>query len=160
MKSEAETVAALKKYADTVRRICFLHLHNYSDVEDVFQDVFLKYLLHSGLFESESHEQSWLVRVAINACKDIQKSAYRRRVDFLEDADTECLAASDENYEVLDAVRRLPPKYRDVIYLHYYEGYTAGEIAAILRKRENTIYTWLSRARIQLKPMLEGGGER
>lgn len=134
-----------------------MHLNNRSDVEDIFQEVFLKFALHTADFESDDHERAWLFRVAINSCKDLHKSFWRRRVSSLEDADMEKLSISDENSEVLDAVLRLkPPKYRDVIYLHYYEGYKAAEIAAILGQKENTIYTWLTRAREQLKNTLGG----
>ncbi|MDL2232495.1 sigma-70 family RNA polymerase sigma factor [Ruminococcaceae bacterium OttesenSCG-928-L11] len=157
MRSEAELNRALMSYGDKVRRICFMHLSNRSDVEDVFQEVFLKYALHDADFESDDHERAWLFRVAINACKDLHKSVWRRRVSSLADADEAHLAIAEENRDVLDAVLRLtPPKYRDVIYLHYYEGYKAAEIAAILGQKENTIYTWLTRAREQLRQTLGG----
>lgn len=157
MRSEVEVKQALQTHADTVRRICFMHLNNRSDVEDIFQEVFLKYLLHEAEFESHDHERAWLLRVAINACKDLNKSLWRRRISSLEDADLTHLSLSDGNRDVLDAVLRLvPPKYRDVIYLYYYEGYKASEIAAILGQKENTIYTWLTRAREQLKQTLGG----
>lgn len=157
MRSDAELDSALQTYGSTVRRICFMHLNNRSDVEDIFQEVFLKYALHDAAFESNDHERAWLLRVAINACKDYHKSFWRRRVSSLEDADETHLSIADDNRDVLDAVLRLvPSKYRDVIYLHYYEGYKAAEIAAILGQKENTIYTWLTRAREQLKRTLGG----
>lgn len=157
MRSEAELNRALTSYGDKIRRICFMHLHSRSDVEDVFQEVFLKYILHEAAFESAEHEKAWLFRVAINVCKDLHKSFWRRKVSSLKDADESHLAIADENRDVLDAVLRLvPPKYRDVIYLYYYEGYKAGEIAAILGQKENTIYTWLTRAREQLRQTLGG----
>lgn len=157
MQNEADINRALQMYSDTIRRICFMHLNNRSDVEDVFQEVFLKYALHEAVFESDAHERAWLIRVAINACKDMLKSFWRRNVSSIEETDMTGLSVSDKNTDVLDAVLRLvPPKYRDVIFLHYYEGYTAAEIAAILRQKENTIYTWLDRARKQLKTLLGG----
>lgn len=157
MRSEAELTMALQCYGDKVRRICFIHLNNRSDVEDVFQNVFLKYALYEAEFESDDHKRAWLFRVAINACKDLHKSFWKTKVSSIEDADTANLAISDSNREILDAVLRLkPPKYRDVIYLHYYEGYKAAEIASILGQKENTIYTWLTRAREQLKESLGG----
>jgi RNA polymerase sigma-70 factor (ECF subfamily) len=157
MKTEAEAGRAVEKYADTVRRICFIHLKNYADVEDVFQDVFLKYLLHDGTFESDDHERAWLIRVAINSCKDLLKSFFRRKVISFEDVASEPFYIQDESREVLDAVLKLPEKYKDVIYLFYYEGYTAVEIAKIMGRKENTIYTWLSRARANLRDVLGGG---
>lgn len=156
MRSEIEAGNAVEKYADTVRRVCFMHLKNHSDVEDVFQEVFLKYILRDEPFESDAHEKAWLIRVAVNACKDVLKSFFRRRVASLEDADIAALAIEDEHREVFDAVLRLPEKYKNVIYLYYYEGYTAVEIAKILNKNENTIYTWLSRAKLDMKRRLGG----
>ena len=80
MKSSSEADRAVEKYADTVRRVCFMHLKNKSDIEDVFQEVFLKYILHDDPFESEEHEKAWIIRVTINACKDVFKSFFRRNV--------------------------------------------------------------------------------
>ena len=156
MRNEAEVCRALHKYADTVRRICTLHLKNRSDVEDVFQEVFLKYALHNNVWESDDHERAWLIRVAINNCKDILKSFYRRRITSLEETDDKYLILQEPARDVLEAVLHLPPKYRDVIYLHYYEGYKAVEIASILHKKENTVYSWLTRAREQLRRELGG----
>lgn len=89
MRSEAEASRAVDLYADTVRRICFMHLKNYADVEDVFQEVFLKYILHDREFESDAHEKAWLIRVAINACRDLLRSPFRRRVCSIEEVNTE-----------------------------------------------------------------------
>ena len=156
MRSSSEADRAVEKYADTVRRVCFMHLKNHSDVEDVFQEVFLKYILYDKPFESDAHEKAWLIRVAINACKDIFKSFFRRKVCSFEDIDMEPFYIQEEDRPVLDAVLRLPDKYRNVIYLFYSEGYTAVEIARILNMRENTVYTWLSRGRAKLKEELGG----
>lgn len=156
MKNEAEAGRVIEKYADTVRRICFIHLHNYNDVEDVFQDVFLKYILYDKPFENEEHERAWLIRVAINACKDVFKSFFRQKVCSLEEVDREPLFIQDESRGVLEAVLKLPEHYKNVIYLFYYEGYSAVEIAKMLGRKENTIYTWLSRARSELKERLGG----
>lgn len=156
MRNEIEATRAIEVYGDTIRRICFVHLKNYADVEDVFQEVFLKYILYTGEFESDVHEKAWLIRVAINACKDLLKSFFRKKVHSIEDVDIAPFYLQEDEKELLDHVLRLPPKYKDVIYLFYYEGYTAVEIAKILGKKENTIYSWLSRARAQLKNELGG----
>ena len=79
MRSEQEAARAIELYADTVRRICMLHLKSDSDTEDIFQTVFLKYVLYSGAFENEEHEKAWLIRVTLNACKDFMKSFFRSR---------------------------------------------------------------------------------
>ena len=156
MRTEAEAGRAVKKYADTVRRVCFMHLKNYSDVEDVFQDVFMKYLLHDRPFESDAHERAWLIRVAINSCKDVLKSFFRRKVVSLDDIGTEPFYVQEDNAHILDAVLKLSENYKNVIYLFYYEGYSAVEIAKMLNRRENTIYTWLSRAKSKLRESLGG----
>ena len=155
MRSERETNEAIERYGDTVRRLCMLHLKNEADTQDIFQTVFLKYLLHTADFESREHEKAWFIRVTINACRDVLKSVFRRRTVSLEEV-RDLPAPEGEGGEVLRAVLSLPPKYREVVYLHYYEGYTAAEIGTILRKRENTVYTLLRRAREQLKQNLEG----
>ena len=157
MRNETEANRAMDLYADMVRRICFVHMKNHADVEDVFQEVFLKYILYDKQFYSDAHEKAWLIRVAVNACKDMLKSFFRRKTDFIEDAGQAYVYNFDQGErEVLDAVFRLPDKYRDVIYLFYYEGYSAVEIAGILKKKVNTVYTWLDRAKKMLKGQLGG----
>lgn len=156
MRSEAEVNQAVERYADMVQRVCFYHLKNRTDTEDVFQNVFLKYMLSDEVFGDREHEKAWLLRVAINACKDYLKSFFRRNVVSLEvmnEMETEVL----EDYrEVLEAVLSLPEKYKDAIYLHYYEGYTAAEIGRILGKKENAVYSLLSRGRGMLREKLGG----
>ncbi|MDR1183540.1 MAG: sigma-70 family RNA polymerase sigma factor [Coriobacteriales bacterium] len=156
MRDEREAKRAIDKYADTVRRICFVHLKNYRDTEDVFQEVFMKLILRDHDFKSEDHEKAWLIRVTVNACKDVLKSFFRRKISSIEEIADEPSYEADDEREVLDAVLRLPENYRVVVYLHYYEGYSAPEIADILKRKENTIYTWLSRAREQLRVSLGG----
>jgi RNA polymerase sigma-70 factor (ECF subfamily) len=133
-----------------------VHLKNIHDAEDVFQDVFLKYVLRDRPFENDAHEKAWFIRVAINACKDSLRSFFRKNVSSIEELLIEPSFVDKENREVLDAVMRLPEKHRMVVYLFYYEGYSAVEIASILKKNENTIYTWLSRARTQLRADIGG----
>lgn len=156
MRSEEEINTAIEQYADTVKRICIVHLKNHADTEDIFQTVFLKYALSSAVFENTEHEKAWFIRVTINACRDLLRSFFRSRtvpLDVL--ADQEATSFAD-NREVLDAVLSLPAKYRDVVYLHYYEGYTAPQIGEILGKKTNTVYTLLTRAREQLRRLLGG----
>ena len=76
MRSEREAIKAIERYSDTVRRLCMIHLKNCADTEDIFQTVFLKYVLSSVTFESEEHEKAWFIRVTINACKDLLKSFF------------------------------------------------------------------------------------
>lgn len=156
MRSEQEVNRAIERYADTVRRICFVHLKNRADTEDIFQTVFVKYLLHTEPFQSEEHERAWIIRVTINACKDLLRSFFRSRTVPLEELADQAAPTDQEQREVLQAALALPVAYRDVIYLHYYEGYTVPEIAGILGKNVNTVYTRLTRARGLLRQALGG----
>ena len=79
MRSEAEVNRAIDQYADMVRRVCFTYMKNFADTEDIFQTVFLKYVLSCVEFESEAHEKAWILRVTINACKDVLKSFFRTK---------------------------------------------------------------------------------
>ena len=159
MRKEQEINEAIERYADTVRRLCMLHLKNHADTEDIFQTVFLKYALHTEPFADAEHEKSWLIRVTINACKDLLKSFFRSRTVSLDEVLEQPAALAPDHREVVEAVLSLPQKYRDVIYLHYYEGYSAPEIARILKKNVNTVYTLLGRARQQLREALGGEGD-
>lgn len=158
MRSEQEVNRAIEQYADMIRRICMIHLKNYSDTEDIFQTVFLKYVLTSVVFENEEHEKAWFIRVTINACKDLLKSFFRSHITSLDELIEQPEKLSEDYREVFEAVLSLPPKYRDVVYLHYYEEYTAPEISRILGKNVNTIYTLLSRSKQMLRKKLGGGG--
>ena len=145
---------ALEKYSNMVRWICFMYLHNQADVEDVFQEVFLKLLLADETFENEEHRKAWLCRITINKCKDVCKTFWRRKVESIEDKELPFEDGMES--EVMAAVLALPQKYKDAVYLFYYEEYTVPEIAKLLRQKENTIYSNLHRARELLKRKLGG----
>lgn len=149
------TEQAIEKYADTVYRICYLYMKNREDTEDIFQTVFMKHFTYIGTFKSEEHEKAWLIRTSINACKDVLKNFFRKNTAPIEDVD---VPFQDKgNYsDVREAVMRLPQNYRNAVYLMYYEGYTAKEISKIIGKNENTVYTWISRAKELLKSDLGG----
>lgn len=156
MRSEEEANRAVERYADMVRRLCFVHLKNEADTEDIFQTVFLKYVLYRGEFESEEHEKAWFIRVTVNACRDLLRSFFRSRTVPQEELEGVAAELPQERREVLDAVLSLPAKYRDAVYLHYYEGYTAPEIGKLIGKNTNTVYTLLTRARQLLREKLGG----
>lgn len=159
MRSEQEVNRAIEQYADMVRRLCMIHLKNYHDTEDIFQTVFLKYVLSSVIFESEEHERAWLIRVTINACRDFFRDFFRSHAVPLEEISGLASEMTPDNSEVLEAVISLPAKYRDVVYLYYYEGYSAVEIARILKKNQNTVYTLLTRSKKLLREKLGGDGD-
>ena len=135
-----------------------IHLKNYHDTEDIFQTVFLKYVLSSVVFENAEHEKAWFIRVTLNACKDLLKSFFHSHTVPLEEWTGQMEDQVPEHSEVLAAVLSLPVKYRNVVYLHYYEDYSAAEIGRILGKNVNTVYTLLTRSKRLLREKL--GGER
>lgn len=154
MRSEQEVNRAVEQYSDTIRRLCMVYLKNYADTEDVFQTVFMKYILSSVSFENTEHEKAWLIRVTINACKDLLKNFFHRHIVPLDEILEQPAQLPPDNREVLEAVLSLPKKYKEVVYLHYYEEYTAPQISQILGKNINTIYTLLTRSKIMLKEKL------
>lgn len=156
MRSEEDLNNTIEKHSDTIRRLCMVYLQNYHDTEDIFQNVFLKYLLCSVRFENEEHKKAWLIRVTINACKDFKKSFFHNKVTSIDELMEEPYEITEENKEILEAVLALPKKYKEVVYLHYYEGYTAPEIGKILNKNTNTIYSLLNRSKQILRKTLGG----
>ena len=124
-----------------------------ADAEDVVQDVFEKLLHYNGIFESEEHLKAWLLRVAINRCRDLTRAAHQKDTEL--DENLPAPDALEEDGSVLDAIRTLPENYRNAIYLHYYEGYTAAEIGRMMAVPTNTVLSWLRRARAQLHTMLK-----
>lgn len=158
MRSEQEVNRVIEQYANTVRRLCMIHLKNDADTEDIFQTVFLKYTLSSAMFENQEHEKAWFIRVTINACKDLLKNFFRSHTTSLDELMGQSEELSLEYRDVLDAVLSLPQKYRDVVYLHYYEDCTAPQISQILGKKVNTIYTLLTRSKQMLREKLGGDG--
>ena len=156
MKTHAEISNAIDKYADTVSRICYLHTNSCADSDDIFQSVFLKYMTKAPNFRDDEHEKAWLIRVTINLCKDSFKSYFRRNTTGLGEVQEISAEANEDLSYVREAVKRLPENYRNVIYLFYYEEYSAVEIANILHRNVNTIYTWLSRGKDILRNELGG----
>src|SRR5699024_1841415 len=157
MRSEEEVRNAIHLYGDSVKRVCMVYLKNSADTEDIFQNVFIKYATRSPQFESDEHEKAWVLRVAINECKDFLKSFYKRNImpthpDLLIHQQTTSL--STECSKVLEAVLSLTRRYREVIYLFYYGDYSAVKIAEVLNKNANSIYTRLARGRDMLKAEL------
>ncbi len=157
MDREERAEYLVKTYADSILRLSYSYLKNVHDAQDVSQTVLMKLFSEHLDFDSPEHEKAWILRVTANACKDILKSPWRKRTCDLEAAG-QLSAVQEPEGEVLTAINQLPAAYRSVIYLHYYEGYTAEEIAGIEGVRPNTIYTRLARGREKLRNLLEGEG--
>ena len=154
MKTEKELTAAVNKYGDLVLRLCLIHLKNKSDSDDIFQEVFLRYYRHNGSFESDEHEKAWIIRVTNNACKDLLRNFFHSRTVSIDEIGELQGRDETEYREVFEAVLSLPEKNREVVYLNYYEGYKAREIASILKMNVNTVYTLLTRSKEMLKGIL------
>ena len=160
---EAEANRLVEAYADTILRVGYTYLHSTQDAEDICQDVLLKALNRAKPFESAEHERAWIIRVAINAAKDLLRRQSGRTTVALDDIAEPVAPASATERElearsesVLERVMALPLEYREAIYLHYYEGYSIKQIAAIVHASESAVATRLSRGRSKLRPALEG----
>lgn len=153
--SDEEFTEAVQEYSDTVFRVCYSACKNRSDAEDMVQNVFLKLYRHGETFNDGEHMKSWLIRVAVNECKSHLTSPWHKRVTC--SIDDERFEQENVSFEMTEqselffAVRALPPKYRIVVHLYYYEDYSVGEIAEMLGLKETTVQTRLMRAREKLK---------
>ncbi len=145
---------AVEIYGPLVLRTAYSLVKNVADAEDVAQDVFVNLLKKAPVFESAEHQKAWLIRCTLNRGKSHFRSAWHRHTVPLEERQ-EVPFTPQEN-EVLDAVLRLPVRYREVIQLHYIEGYTAAEIGKILGRKQNTVLSQMARGRELLKEMLKG----
>lgn len=152
--TDEAVVHALKTYGNTILRLSYSYLHNLSDAEDILQDTLLSLIHTEPCFSNPEHEKAWLMRVAINLCKNKLKSSWFKTVEIPEDLPDHGMV--NEESEVLEAVNKLPLKYREVIHLFYYEGYSTFEISSLLLKKESTIRSLLYRSREMLKKSLKG----
>ena len=138
--------------------VSLIMLKNESDAEDVVQETIIKYYQKSPVFVDSEHEKAWLIVTASNLCKDSLKKWWRKHED-LDDYANILPAADPKEDSAVEAVLNLPPKYKDVVYLYYYEGYSTAEIARHLKSPEATVRSRLSRARTILKDQLGGDFE-
>lgn len=152
--SREEAERLVQTYSDLILRLSFTYLKNTEDAKDICQTVFLRLLEKPREFQSPEHERAWIIRTAVNVCKDQLKSSWRRTTVDLSAA-SDARAPEAEEGSLWAAVALLPPKYRTVIYLYYYEGYSANEIAQMLGEKPATVATRLSRGRDKLRIQLE-----
>ena len=143
---------AFKKYSDMVYRLAFARVKNKYDADDILQEVFLRFIKCKDKVNNDEHVKALLIRITINCSKSMLSSSWVKRTEPL----IEHLSVSDPSFDTLDAVLRLPQKYRTVIHLHYYMGYSVDEIATILKSKPSTVKSQLHRARKMLKIDLEG----
>lgn len=137
---------AIDLYGDMVTKICIMNLKNTEDSKDCFQEVFIKLFKH-GVIEDPVYLKHWLIRVTINTCKDYRKVFYKNTIDI----DDVIVSKEEKSYILLPVLMELPSRYKNILYLYYYEGYKVEEIAHILHMNPNTIKTRLNRGRELLK---------
>ena len=158
LRTNNEITEIYNRHVKTVYRVCYTYLKNSADTEDVVSDTFIKMIKIAPPFDSEEHEKAWLIRTASNGCKDFLKHWSRKNKDIADYSDT-LKTESESAFEfdsLLEAVCDLPDKYKTVIHLYYYEGYTSVQIAEILRKPKSTIRNYLHEARTILRNKLGG----
>ena len=149
----ADVEQIVRTYAGLVYKLAFANAGNRSDADDVFQEVFLRYIRRQPVFRDQEHAKAWFIRVTLNRCHSQWSSAYRKRARPL--ADT-LSYEMEEGEDLASALATLSPAYRSVVHLFYYEDMTTAQIAAALRRKEATVRTQLTRARQQLKHNLKG----
>ncbi len=137
----------VEKYSDMVTRICIMNLRNSDDAKDCYQNVFIKLFQKDIEFQNEKHLKAWLIRVCINECRNYIKRFYKFTIDI----EQVIIADHQKNLILLPEVLKLPKKYRNVLYLYYYEGYSTDEISHILQINQNTLKSQLKRGRELLR---------
>lgn len=147
-----------RKYYHVCFRVAYTIVKNRADAEDVAQEVLLRLLLYQPVFQNAEHEKAWMIRTAMNLCRDLLKSKWHSSTVGMEAVPKEeqpCIQAPFlEGDDTIQAVSELPERYRDCLYLFYYEDYSIREIARILEEPENTVKTNLKRGREALKKKL------
>lgn len=146
----------IEKYSNMIMQIAYQNCFNKTDAEDITQEVFIKIMQNIKNFDNKDYLKPWIIRVTINLSKDYNKSFWNRKTTAI---DEEIKTFDEEYQEVFKELSKLKPVHRNIIYLYYYEGYKINEIAEILNMNENTVSSYLTRARNELKEILEEGGE-
>lgn len=154
LRTNKELAEIYERHKNTLYRVCFAYMKNPADTEDTVQDTFFQLIKTGKAFENKEHEKAWLIRTAINLCKNALKSKKRRQENA--QSNERVQETETELDEVLETVLGLPDKYKAVIYLYYYEGYNSAEISKILAKPKSTIRNHLHEARGILREKLKG----
>ncbi len=146
----------LDDYGNSILRMAYSYLHNMDDAEDILQETLLRCIQTNPTFENSVHEKAWLLRVAANLSKDRLRSEKLREHADIDELD-ETLAAEQRNdlAFVWDAVKQLPPRYREAVHLFYCEDCTVAQISKILNRKESSVRSDLHRGREKLKEILK-----
>lgn len=152
----ADFEAFYLRHYQAIYRVCYAFLKNAEDAEDCTEDVFVRAMQTNPSLKNERHERAWLTTTAMNLCKDRLKHWWRQKVIPLDESIELASESEDSNREIVDAVMSLPVKYKELVWLHYYEGYQTDEIAALLHRPASTVRNQLRDARGKLKEALGG----
>jgi len=146
----------VQKYSSMVLQIAYQYSFNKSEAEDITQEVFIKLYNNIKKIKNEEHIKAWLIRVTINLSIDYNRNYWNKNTTSLDD---NYKYFDEETKDVFNELKKLTPEFRNIIYLYYYQGYKISEISEILSMNQNTVSSYLGRARKELKHILEQGGE-
>ena len=153
MKNEVNDI--VDKYAKMIYRIAYINLKSKVDAEDIVQEVLIKCIMNKKPFKDEEHRKNWIIKVTLNLCINLRKSAWKRKIVPLK-KDTLDLQ-TEEQYKILYDLDCLPEKYKIVVQLFYFEDLSIERISKILGISESNVRTRLNRARNELKRDFEKG---
>ncbi len=147
-----DCAGVIKFYSNMVYRLAFARTGTKYDADEIFQEVFLRYIRKQPVFENEGHRKAWFIKVTVNCSKKLWGSAWKRKIVPLEET---VLFETKEDIDLYNELQQLPAKYREVIHLFYYEDMSTEEIAEVLERKNSTVRTQLTRARALLKNILK-----
>ena len=152
----------IESYSDAILKTCYLYLSDRQQAEDALQDTWIKAWRHMEDYERKgiAHEKAWLLRIAVNTCRDYRRTAWFRHVDrkqTLEDLPPRLVAAEPEDRSLTMAVAELPDRFKQIVLLYYYQGLTIQETAETLGQSAATVHRRIRKAEALLKEALEGG---
>lgn len=158
----------INAHSDMLYKIAFLQLRNGQDAEDVVQETFYQFIKANRKFESPEHEKAWLIKVTLNGCRKIWRSAWYRRTEAMPEREIplkrDCTSESvmekealqkEQNREIMEAVMKLPRKYREVIHFFYFQQMSIKEICLVTDRKESTVTSQLTRGRELLRKNLK-----
>lgn len=161
---DADFQQLLQRNGQMVYKLAYARCGNQADAEDIFQQVFLRYLSRKPQFASPEHEKAWFIRVTVNRSKSLWDSAFRKHTQPLNEAlaapsGPADLTSREDLADLAAALAQLPAKQRVLIHLFYYEDMSCAAIAKLLNRREGTVRMQLTRARRQLQEIMKGEDE-
>ena len=156
IQTEKQYREIVEKYSDMIYRIAYQRVLNQYDAEDIVQEVFVKLLCNKNYFRDGEHVKDWLIRVTVNLCVNYKKKLARQKTISASQLE---IPFTEPEREILEELYLLSDEDRIILYLYYYEEYKIREIAKILRQKQNTINSKLTRARNKLKKIMEVNNE-